>query len=474
MARILLLSIFGFLWFGGFAQNRFSDAVFELLNKPEYKNATVGIQVVALESQKELYNLNANKLLVPASTMKLVTTSTALNLLGSDYRFKTSIGYDGRINDKGELKGDLIVKGGADPALGSEYFQDHYFNFLQNWVKKIAETGIKRISGDLVMDASVYDSEKIPATWIWEDLGNYYGAGSDAFTVFDNLFRITFRSPKKVGELTKVIMTYPKIPGIEFNNEVVSSEVNRDNAYVFGSPLDKKRVIRGTIPANRKAFTIKASMPDPGSVLANELLGALAEAGIFLDGEVVFRKAGNHSVETIFVQLSPKLSDIVKVLNHESVNLFAEHLLKQLAVEENGVGNREAGIDIVTNFWKSKGLETENILMEDGSGLSHFNAVSPHFFTQLLTFMANNKSFVESLPSPGNGTLSLFDKNLLPENCLQAKSGSMTRVRCYAGYLLADSGEKLVFSIMFNHFHGSHSSLVKEIQQLLVSMKEDN
>ncbi|MCE4564246.1 D-alanyl-D-alanine carboxypeptidase/D-alanyl-D-alanine-endopeptidase [Maribellus sp. CM-23] len=474
MVRIFLLSIFGFLFLNGLAQNKFSNAVSELLKKPEYKNASVGMQVVELESQKEIFNLNASQLLVPASTIKLITTATALELLGDDYQFRTIIGYEGNINKQGELKGDLVLKGGADPALGSEYFQDHYFRFLQSWVQKISDAGIKRVNGNLVLDASVYDSEKVPATWIWEDLGNYYGAGADAFTVYDNMFRITFRSPKEIGAPTQVIMTHPKVPGIEFSNEVVSSEVNRDNAYVFGSPLDKNRVIRGSIPANRKAFTIRASMPDPSGVLANDLTLALAEAGIFIEGKVEFRKADDKHFQKIYMQLSPKLSDIVEVLNHESVNLFSEHLLKQLAVEKNGLGNREAGIDIVTDFWKKQGLDTESLLMEDGSGLSHFNVVSPHFFIELLTFMADNKSFVASLPSPGNGTMYLFDKNLFPDHSLQAKSGSMTRVRCYSGYLVADSGKKMVFSIMFNHFHGSHFSLVKEIEKLLLTLKQEN
>ncbi|MCK3684987.1 D-alanyl-D-alanine carboxypeptidase/D-alanyl-D-alanine-endopeptidase [Maribellus sp. YY47] len=474
MVRIFLLSIISLLSLSSFAQNHFPDAVSALLEKAEYRSASVGIDVVSFESEENIYSLNANKLFIPASTMKLITAATALNILGDDYQFKTMIGYDGKINEKGELKGNLVVKGGADPALGSEYFQDHYFHFLTEWVHKISEAGIKKITGDLVMDGSIYDSEKVPATWIWEDLGNYFGAGPDAFTVYDNMFRITFRSPQKVGELTEVLTTYPKIPGIEFRNEVLSSEVNRDNAYVFGSPLDKKRVLRGTIPANRKAFTIKASMPDPASVLASELMGEFTKAGIFLEGNIVFRKVEEKDFENIYIQTSPRLSEIVKVLNHESVNLFAEHLLKQIAVEKAGVGNRESGIDSVMDFWKSKGLETEDLIMEDGSGLSHFNAVSPRFFIQLLKSMAGNEAFVASLPSSGNGTMYLFDKNLFPNNALQAKSGSMTRVRCYAGYLTADSGKKLMFSMMFNHFHGSHSALVKEIEKLLVVLKQEN
>lgn len=142
MVRIFLLSIFGLLFLNGLAQNQFSNAVSELLKKPEYKNASVGMQVMELESQKEIFNLNASQLLVPASTIKLITTATALELLGDDYQFRTIIGYEGNINKQGELKGDLVLKGGADPALGSEYFQDHYFRFLQSWVQKYLMPGL--------------------------------------------------------------------------------------------------------------------------------------------------------------------------------------------------------------------------------------------------------------------------------------------------------------------------------------------
>ncbi|WP_167619841.1 D-alanyl-D-alanine carboxypeptidase/D-alanyl-D-alanine-endopeptidase [Maribellus sediminis] len=474
IARFLFVLLFTFGLLLISAQQSFEKSLQDVLSKPEYQNASVGILVNDLESGKELFGLNAEKLLIPASTMKLITTASAIRILGDDYRFETNIGYTGKVNRNKVLKGDLVLTGGADPALGSEYFQNHYFHFLQNWAQQVKNAGIEKIEGNLVLDASIYDSEKIPATWIWEDMGNYYGAGASAFTVYDNMFRITFRSPATVGSPTKIIATYPKIDGMTIKNEVLSANDKRDNAYVFGSPLDKTRVIRGTIPANRRAFTIRAAMQHPEVALAADLQQALLEKGIFISGEVLFESVDQRKLQNIFIQESPTLAEITKVLNYESVNLFAEHFLKQLAVEKYGIGNREKGIELVKKYWQDKGLSADAIFMEDGSGLSHFNAVSPAFFVDLMTNMANDKGFVASLPEAGEGTLYSFSKANFPGRTLQAKSGSMTRVRCYSGYLKADSGKQLVFSIMFNHFSGSHYNLTKEIEDLLLVLKKQN
>ncbi|QIA08492.1 D-alanyl-D-alanine carboxypeptidase/D-alanyl-D-alanine endopeptidase [Draconibacterium halophilum] len=455
------------------AQTSFKSSVEELLQQEEYRNASVGINVIDLNSGENIFSLNPDKLLVPASTMKMITSGTTLEILGGDYRFKTQISYTGKIDKYGVLDGDLVLIAGADPALGSEYFQDHYFEFLKNWAKQVKASGINKVKGDLVLDAGIYDTERIPDSWVWGDIGNYYGAGPNAFTVYDNMYRITFSSPKKVGRLTQVIQTYPKIDGLQLVNEVLSADNNSDNAYVFGGPFDKHRVIRGTIPRNRSAFTIKASIPEPEKILAQAFLQNLLGEGIFVDGEIRLEKNINKKTKLIYMQESPTLAEIAEVLNHESVNLFAEHFLKQIAVEKNGLGNRNDAIDLVKEYWENRGLDMENIFMEDGSGLSHFNAVPPAFFTRFLTIMATNNAFVQSLPVAGEGTFKRFDTDRLPGKTLQAKSGSMTRVRCYSGYLTTNKGNKLVFSFMFNHFAGSHSTLIKEVEQLFVLLKTE-
>ena len=456
------------------SQNEIENTVRQLLKDPDYRNASIGILVKDLDSGAIIYSLDQEKVLIPASTMKLVTSASALEILGGDYRFSTKMGYKGRIDKNGGLKGDLVLIGGADPALGSEYFTEHYSGFLENWAKQVRLAGIERVEGDLILDGSIFDSEKIPVTWIWEDIGNYYGAGPSAFTVYDNLFRITFRSDRNAGKPTEIIAVYPKIEGMEISNEVLSADNNCDNAYVFGSPLDKIRTVRGTIPKNRNSFTIKAAIHQPDEVLAKDFLQALAKEGVFVTGTIRYENVDPKRINAIFEQYSPTLEEIAKVLNYESVNLFAEHFLKQIGAEILGEGSRPKAIEVIRDFWDSKGISSEYLFMEDGSGLSHFNLVSPKFFTDMLSFMAANQSFVNSLPGAGEGTLSMFDKELFPGNTLKAKSGSMTRVRCYSGYLKTDSGKTVVFSVMVNHFSGTHSKLIGEIEKLLLTIKTKN
>ena len=456
------------------AQQKFENDFKALVSQPEYKNASVGIQVEDAATGEILFNYNGEKLMIPASTLKLVTSASALEILGAGYRFKTKIGFSGKIlNNK--LNGNLIVVGGGDPTLGSEYFRNEYENphFMDVWAQKIKAAGITEINGNLVIDGSFYDTEKIPPTWIWEDMGNYYGAGASALTVYDNLFRISFSSPRTAGRPTEIISIYPEIQGLEIENYVLSSDINSDLAYVFGSPLDSKREITGTIPKNRKSFTIKAAVPNPEKLLAKEFIAHLTKAGIFINGEVKFEKVSSGQFQPVYVQESPTLDEIVKETNHKSVNLFAEHLVKQIAAEETGLGNRKRGIEIIREYWKSKGIDSA-FFMEDGSGLSHFNAISPAHLTSLLNYMFNGENkniFYASLPGAGEGTLSGFNSRNFPQESLKAKSGSMSRVRCFAGYLRTDSGKTLSFSIMFNHFEGPPSKLNSIIETLLFDLK---
>lgn len=469
--------IFLFFSLNLFSQTAFENQLNSFLNNPEYKHAAVGIHIAETESGKPVFELNPDKLFIPASVLKTVTSAAALEILGPDYRFHTRIGYSGKIVN-GVLQGDIIIVGGGDPALGSEYFKEHYFapHFLEVWVRKLKTAGIKSIQGNLVLNTFLYDEEQIPRTWIWEDIGNYYGAGASALTVYDNMFRISFRSPATSGMATEIISVYPRPEGLKFENKVLSSDINSDQAYVFGSPTDGTRVIRGTIPKNRKAFTIKASNPFPETLLADEFIHLLAHEGVFISGKTIFQNVSETEFKEIWVTESPALGEIVKVLNYESVNLFAEHLVKQIAAEETGIGNYKTGLMLISEYWKNKGLDTNQLFMEDGSGLSHFNAVSPAFLSSVLNKMAGSEKntvvFKNSLPAAGQGTLAHFTTQSFLPQTFRAKSGSMTRVRCYTGYMQANSGQNFTFTIMVNHFGGSHYKLISEMEKLLLAIQQ--
>lgn len=438
--------------------------------------AGIGISICDTQTGEELVKSAPQLSLVPASILKVVTTATALEVFGPDFRFATTLsGYGNIRNDT--LFGDLRIVGGGDPTLGSFYFPDDN-HFLETWAAAIQNQNIKVVRGNLILDASIYEPQTIPDTWVWEDIGNYYGAGASGISVFDNLFDIHLSSGKEEGKLTKVERVTPEISHLEIENEVVASVLNSDQAFVFGSPLDHRRVIRGTIPMNRSDFTVKASVPYPAELLAGEFRRALSVKSIEISGETRFERVKDDRQQPVIlsVKQSPPLRDIIRVTNHESVNLFAEHLLKHLSLQNSKQGNTKEGCKFVVQFWKAKGLDVTGFFMNDGSGLSRFNAITASQMCGILNYMKTKSQypadFYSSLPTAGKGTLTAFSAGNFPQDCLRAKSGSMTRVRCYAGYLTTESGRQLSFAVMLNNFSCTMAEATRKIEELLMELRK--
>jgi len=442
------------------------------LISPELAKAAISVSVVDLASQQVLVQTEPMISMVPASILKVATTATALEVFGPEYRFKTTLRYSGTIRND-TLLGDLQIIGGGDPTLGSKYFPETR-SFEEAWISALKSKRIRVITGNLIADAKIFD-DVIPGSWVWEDLGNYFGAGASGLSVYDNMIEIHLKSPAIAGQPAEVIKVVPEISGLELKNEVLSSDINSDQAYVFGNPEDSRRVIRGTIPKGQNDFVVKASMPDPATFLVNDFGQKLKSAGIELKGKALTEKAMPES-EVITETLSPPLRDIIRLTNHESINLFAEHLLKHLSMQKSSQGNTKDGCTFVIDYWKAKGIDLGGLFMSDGSGLSRFDALTAQNMTGILTYMKNHSTnasdFISSLPSAGDGTLSFFTTSQFPGSCLRAKSGSMTRVRCYAGYLETRSGKTLAFTVMLNNFQCSQSVAIRKIEELLAMLRE--
>lgn len=476
LRKTFLFLILGLCSLTGIAQNK-TASVQQLVSGwqtiPEMANAGIGMAISDSGTGEILLRSEPQLSLVPASVLKIVTTATALEVFGPYFRFKTVLSYSGEIRND-TLFGDLRIIGGGDPTLGSHYFPENN-HFLEEWTQAIEHRHIKMIVGNLIADAGIYESQTIPDTWVWEDIGNYFGAGASGISVYDNLYEIHLSSGNTIGQPTKVSGINPEIPNLELQNEVISSDINRDLAYVFGSPLDNKRIIRGTIPKNKSDFVVKGSVPNPAALLANEFRKKLATHGIEISGETSFEKT-SPSGNVLFVNQSPPLKEIIKVTNHESVNLFAEHLLKHLAFQEHGLGTTKGGCKFISQFWKEKGMDPAGFFTTDGSGLSRFNAITASQLVYILNYMRLKSKyagyFYESLASPGNGTLTVFNSEYFPDHCLRAKSGSMTRVRCYAGYLTTNSGRQLSFVVMLNNFSCSQTEAIRKIEEALIELRK--
>lgn len=483
-----ILSIFCFTCQILIGQSSLQSYLNELNKKSGLETALIGISVQTADGVP-VASLNENILLSPASCQKLVTTSTALLILGPDFQFKTHLQYDGSFDAaSGTLEGNLFLRGGGDPTLGSEKFTMTLLDsLLATLVGKMKSLGIKKINGQIIGDDAIFESIMAPGTWDWGDIGQYYGAGPSGLTICDNMVCYYLKSGAD-NTPTQFVRMQPYIPNITIINDVKSGTTKSgDDSFIFGSEYSNYRHIVGTVSSNEEEFKVKGSIPDPAWFAAFILDSVLKANGIAITGRptttrMLSESNMNYTINdnrtTVATIKSPTLRSIIKQINVYSNNLYAEQLHKYLAYYKKGYGSNLSANSIVQSFWSNKGIPSNEIIPVDGSGLSRSNAISASALTDLLVKMQNEKyfdDFLSSLPISGkNGTMSSFGKGTILANNLTAKSGSMTRVRSYAGYVKSKNGKKLVFTVIFNNYTCKNSEIRKISEEVIVKIAELN
>ena len=471
----LVISVLSATLFG----QKFQNQVNEWITDADLKNASVSVHLVSLKNKEVLASHNSELAMVPASNLKLLTTAAALNEFGGVHTFNTSLYYTGEIVN-GELLGDLVIKGGGDPSLGSKLYGG-FEKILTDWVEDISKVGISSIKGRIIADASIFPEYNIARTWIWEDMGNYYGAGVGGIAIYDNTYYLSFKTSDKVGELAEIVKVYPQISGMTHDVRVKSSDKNSDNAYIFGGPYRYDKIVEGTLPKGKDSYTIKGSMPDPALFLASSLKFELNKAGIrtlslpaITDKEVRLKKMViDEPKAEITLNVGKTMAELITITNQKSNNLFAETLHRHLGLTKYGEASPENGNKAVMAFLKENDIYTGGVNVVDGSGMSRFNTVTSKTLTDILMFMDFNDEsgvFRRSLSEAGvNGTLSSFLKGTKLEGKLIGKSGYMERVRSYSGFVNIGE-EEVVYSIIVNNYSCSAYQMKKKIEALLMSL----
>ncbi|WMJ73769.1 D-alanyl-D-alanine carboxypeptidase/D-alanyl-D-alanine-endopeptidase [Cytophagaceae bacterium ABcell3] len=449
-----------------------------LENDPVLQDGRVGFCLSSAKTGEVLIELNSQKGMTPASNMKLSTTAAALKYLGADYKFETRLEYDGSIKD-GVLHGNLYITGSGDPTLGSHRFSDaDWEKIASSWIEVLKSNKIKKINGNIIGDGTSFDNNPLPDGWVWSDIGNYYGAGTFGLNVFDNTYTITFK-PGKVGSKAEILRIEPTLP-IEFINEVTTAPAGTgDNAYIYGSPYTNIRQISGTIPAGKKEFTIKGSIPDPPGYCARSFGGFLKDAGIEFTGKadnILFVKEKKERRTKLTSYLSPPLKDIVYQTNMYSINLYAEALLKSIGNKVHQEGSVSAGLQAVNEYWGMNKV-VGCIKSADGSGLAVTNIASPAFLANAMASISSETYFpdlLESLPVAGvSGTLWNVCKGTPSEKKLRAKSGTLKGVICYTGYVPDKSGNMMAFSFMVNNYSGiTYTVMRKKMEEIMGLLAE--
>lgn len=465
-------------------KSKLIDEIEKLKTDDALKHAVWSICVMPVNKDTILAEYNSNTSLVPASTLKIATTGAALSMFGSNFQFKTKLQYDGIFDTlTGTIKGDLYIVGGGDPTLDSEYFKDKNdsLSTTDKWAQLLKEKGINTIEGAIIGDASIFDDNMVPAQWIWSDIGNYFGAGACGLSYHDNKYTLYFKSGT-AGSNTLITKTIPIIDGMQLVNNV-TSRGDSDNAFIYGAPYSNYREIQGTIPANKNNYEVEGSIPDPALFCAQSLEQSLKAIGINTLGKATTirilkesNKYVNVDKQELHTHYSPLLSEIIFWTNFKSINLYAEHLLKYIAYSKDGIGRGNSGTEIIPVFWKSKGVDINGFIMNDGCGLSRSNIITTKTETQILRQMANDtnfKVFYNSLPIAGQaGPFHNLCDNTCAKDNLCAKSGYITRVRGYAGYVKNKKGETLCFSVLANNYSCSPAEMKKKLEKLLIAIAE--
>ena len=447
----------------------------------DLQHAQFSFCIMEASTGKVIKEYNSEMALIPASTLKIMVTSTALGLLGKDFTYKTGYYFIDKTDSiSGIKKGDLIIKGSGDPTFNSSYFYENDSLFLIPLIKKMMAKEIKNINGTIITDASYFDNT-IPSTWIWGDIGNYFGAGANGLSYKDNKFSLYYNSGD-VGTEAKLEKISPPYFFDKLNiQSKIISKGTEDDAFVFGDPNSYTRKVIGSIPPNKKFYEVEAQMPEPALFFAYTLKKQLEKNKITCANVNPIINEDYHKItyqnsNLIYTQQSPKLDKIVFYTNSKSNNHYAESLLKTVGANKyDKQGSTDNGIEAIKNYWQSRGVDISGLHMVDGSGLSRANTITTKIQATVLskiyrdTVMYN--AFNLSLPVAGkNGSMISLCKGTFAENNMRAKTGYINRVRGYCGYVKTKAGKELTFSVLFNNYDCSPKEMKLKIEKLLIAL----
>lgn len=452
--------------------------VTEIAAGRDFSNAVFSVAVYDTKTGEKLYALNDQYSIATASTTKLFSTAAAISVLG-DKQLETQFYIDGEVKE-GVLYGNIWIRGGGDPAFGSKYASKDENNrsFLNSWCDSIKNKGIKKITGAIIGDASEFGYKGCPDGWSWSDMGNAYGACPSGLAIFDNVLNFRINTGA-VGASVKIDSIYPYVPNLKFHNYITAADVQGDNSYIYGAPFQNERIGIGTLQKNT-SIKIRGSLPDPEFQIAYELKNALQSSGVEITDSIICarnllfegkldKKRYNNS-KILFTYKGATIAQIASWTNQHSVNLFAEQLVCLLGYYRNGDGSHENGMNQLQNFWKNA-IPSSGLFLRDGSGLSRSNGLSTGHLCALLNYMyksTNYNTFFETLPVTGkSGTLKDICRNQAAHGKIHAKSGTMQRIKSYAGYAFTDSGRQLTFAIVMNNYDCSNYQATLKMQKIM-------
>ncbi|HUR10813.1 MAG TPA: D-alanyl-D-alanine carboxypeptidase/D-alanyl-D-alanine-endopeptidase [Flavitalea sp.] len=425
----------------------------------QLKHATIGF-LVTDEKGNIILARNEEVGMAPASTQKIFTSIAAFDLLGKNFSYQTKLSYEGQIKN-GILIGNIMISSAGDPTFGSwRWNTTSVDSILQRSLRAIKRKKIVQINGGVRIETPGFPRNGIPGGWIWDDIGNYYGAGSYGFNWKENQYDLILRSGKETGSAIKIINANPAaLLNRRMENELLAAAKGTgDNAYIY-FPLGATSpwMLQGTIPVGEDNFSISGASADPSADFAADLI--MHSGKLFTSGAKPRNIARIEKGEILDTFFSPSLDSMNYWFMKKSINLYGEAFLKSISYLKKGVGNTGEGTEVIRDYWNERGIEKSALQILDGSGLSPQNRVTVRSLVSALNY-ASTKPWFDSF------------YNALPLiNNMHMKSGSIGGARSFAGYHKSSAGTTYLFAIIVNNYSGSSSSVVRMIYEVLDVLK---
>ena len=445
-----------------------------LVGAPALQHGYWGVLIKSLKSDETLYSLNAKRLMMPASNMKIVTLAAAADRLGWDYTYATKIYAAGRI-DAGVLQGDLLVVGSGDPSIGESP------DTLGAWAEQLAGRGIRTIAGRVIGDDNAFDDDGLGFGWSWDDLPDDYAAGVSALQFNENAVRVTVSPGPAAGDWAGVSVS-PAGSGLVVDSALTTSAAGTVTSIeAHRLPGSARLELRGTVPLGAAPVTRLVSVDNPTQFFVNALRTTLIGHGIDVRGPSVdiddIRDAPPRPDGAPLINYrSAPLSTLAIRLMKASQNLYAETFLKTLAAGP-AVATTAAGRTIAQTALQAWGVGADGLILRDGSGLTRYDYVTPDALVTILSHIDREASlkgpFEASLPIAGrDGSLANRMKGTAAEGNARAKTGSMSNVRGLSGFVTTADGEPLVFSILANNFETAAATITRVADAIVVRLAE--
>lgn len=445
------------------AQNlsvRLQKATSQLLADPQMRFGILGWLVIDADNGDTLISWNAQTGVPPASCMKIITSASAYELLGPSFRFATGFLTDGERKDS-LLIGNLYVEGNGDPALGSHRFvSTRPPQQIPEWLHALRKSGISSIRGKILPFNNGWSGIPTPGGYTWNDIGNYYGAGSEYLNWRENQYDLLLRSGPNIGDKVEIIAARPAPVEVKFQVTARAAEKGTgDQTNIYLAPRSLEAIVEGTIPRGEQQFVIAGSIPDPPTQLTNELTQSFRQLGLTIDETSQLASSGSF-LQPLFYHYSPAFDSLNYWFMKKSVNLYGEAFVRAIAQQNGGDGSLSEGISRVRKFWKARGVEPGSLRMVDGSGLSPQNRVTPGALVRVLQYARRQwwfNNFLQAFPRYNDMTL---------------KSGTIGGVKSFAGYHTTPDGKNVILAIIINNFEGSAGTIVTKMFTLLDELKK--